>query len=495
MLSSWAILSLYLSMLMVLALYGAHRLLLLWILHRSRRGPAQRTWADLPSVTVQLPVYNEPAVITRLIDAVAQLQWPPHLLQIQLLDDSTDATCALAEDAVTRWQARGIQVEIIRREHRTGYKAGALAHGLQTATGQFIAILDADFVPPPDFLHQLMPHFVDGVGMVQARWGHLNRDQSPLTRMQAMLLDGHFVIEHAARHAAGRFFNFNGTAGVWRRSCIEEAGGWAHDTITEDLDLSYRAQLAGWHFVFLPDVIVPAELPIDMPAFLTQQHRWAKGTVQTARKLLVSILRAPLPWQVRLEAAVHLTSPVGYPLVILLAVLLPPAVAARAALDLQVLHLIDIVVIAMTTGSIALFYGMTLRRQGVPVHTRLLEIPSTMALGVGMAASQTLAVMDGLARDDTTFVRTPKHGSVPIPGTAAPARSRPAARLLTWSLALYYAAVLPWAMAQGHWGSLLFMLLFAVGFWMVGLGLLPPLKSGARQAEAGTERGAAPAAK
>lgn len=494
MFTAWTIVGTYLGILGLLAVYGVHRMLLVGVLQRAQSLKPDPILTTTASVTVQLPVYNEPAVITRLIDAVAQLDWPKDQLQIQVLDDSTDITSALADRAVARWRARDINIEIIRRATRTGYKAGALAHGLHSATGRFIAILDADFVPNPDFLHKLLPHFSDDVGMVQARWGHLNRNQSWLTRMQAMLLDGHFVVEHAARHASGRFFNFNGTAGVWRRQCIEAAGGWTHDTITEDLDLSYRAQIGGWRFVFLRKVVVPAELPQDMPAFLTQQHRWAKGTVQTARKLLGKILRAPLPWKIRLEALIHLTCPVGYPLLILLAVLLPPAVSARAALGMSSLHLLDLGVVAMTTGSIALFYAAAIRGQGRSVRAHLAEIPLTMALGVGMAPSQTLAVFDGLVGNDTTFVRTPKHGEHEQKAAPTSMRSGSAARVLTWGLALYYAGVIPWAIIDGHWGSLAFMLLFAIGFWMVSLGILPPVKY-RQPAAVRTETDEAPAAK
>ena len=492
MLIFWIILSIYLSMLGLLTLYGLHRMFLLRSLRRPQARSTRWKWESAPLVTVQLPLYNEAAVVTRLIDAVARLDWPTARLQIQVLDDSTDATSALALRAAEDWRKKGLNIQVIRRPSRTGYKAGALAHGLTTARGEFIAIFDADFVPEPDFLHQLMPSFSEGVGMVQARWGHLNRHQRLLTRLQAMLLDGHFVIEHAARHHAGHFFNFNGTAGIWRRACIDDAGGWAHDTITEDLDLSYRAQLKGWRFVFRSDVVVPAEIPRDMPAFLTQQHRWAKGGVQTARKLLGQVLRAEQPAGVKLEATVHLTSPIGYPLMVLLAVLLPPTIAARSALGLHDLQLIDLLVILSTTGSMTLFFGTALTRQGRPLLQHIWEIPLTMALGAGMAISQGLAVLEGLTNDDVTFVRTPKHGTQGTMITRG-GDTRPLARMLTLCLALYYAAAIPWAIHEAHWGSLPFMLLFACGFWGVGLGLLPDLRLGPTAAR--TETGQAPAAK
>ncbi|MFT4977331.1 MAG: cellulose synthase/poly-beta-1,6-N-acetylglucosamine synthase-like glycosyltransferase, partial [Myxococcota bacterium] len=275
----------YLLLLGVLALYGSHRLYTAWVYWRLRACAPEADVLDrCPIVTVQLPVYNERNVVERLIDAACQLRWPGDRLEIQILDDSTDETTTIAEDAAARWREQGIDVAVIRRDDRVGYKAGALQHGMQLARGSLLAVFDADFIPPPDFLEETVPHMLHSprVGMVQARWGHLNEQSSSLTRLSAVLLDGHFVLEHTARNRSGRFFNFNGTAGIWRRSCIEEAGGWQHDTLTEDLDLSYRAQLAGWRFVFLRDLIAPAELPADMPAFKVQQRRWAKGTIQTA---------------------------------------------------------------------------------------------------------------------------------------------------------------------------------------------------------------------
>ncbi len=328
----WFVLSLYFGCLLVLSAYGAHRWYLLWLYRRHRRDDATpaRRFDPLPRLTVQLPLYNEMYVAERLIDAVCALDYPRDRLEIQVLDDSTDETREIVSAKTAACAARGFDIVHLHRTDRAGFKAGALEAGLRVAKGDLIAIFDADFVPQPGFARELVHHFTDErVGMVQARWGHLNADYSPLTRVQSMLLDGHFVIEHTARNRSGRFFNFNGTAGIWRRRCIEDAGGWQHDTLTEDLDLSYRAQLEGWRFVFLPDHIAPAELPLEMGAFKSQQHRWAKGSIQTARKLLPRIYRSALPWYVKLEATVHLTANIGYVLMVLLALLIVPAVWLR----------------------------------------------------------------------------------------------------------------------------------------------------------------------
>jgi len=495
MLSDWIIIGLYAALLSVLAIYGAHRVWLILILRRSHAAQSRHDWTTLPSITVQLPVFNEAAVIARLIDAACALDWPRDRLQIQILDDSTDRTTDLAQEAAAAWRSAGLDISVIRRTHRTGYKAGALAAGLETAKGEFVAIFDADFVPPADFLHQLMPHFTPEVGMVQARWGHLNRDESLLTRLQALLLDGHFLIEHTARHRSGCFFNFNGTAGIWRLRCIHDAGGWAHDTITEDLDLSYRAQLHGWRFVYLPACVVPGELPLGIPAFLTQQHRWAKGTIQTSGKLLGRILRSPLPIRTRLEALMHLSSPLGYPVLVLLALLLPPAIGARSSLGLQHLYVIDSLFVVLCTGSMMVFYGSALCQQEDTRLHRLWEVPLTLALGVGMAASQTIAVVEGILWKDTTFIRTPKHGSLRSEHPTVVPRGRTIAQVLTWSLALYYAAAIPWAITEGHQSNLPFMLLFAVGFGGVGIGLIPEFRYPKRGTVAATETDVAPAAK
>src|SRR5262245_34069813 len=280
------ILVVYFFVLSILAIYGWHRYYLVYLYMKNKGkvpvAPPLPASDQLPRVTIQLPIFNEMYVADRLIDAVCEMDYPRDRLEIQVLDDSTDETTGIAELAVRRHAARGFNISYLHRVDRTGYKAGALEAGLKEASGEFVAIFDSDFIPPADFLTRTLPHFSTDpkIGMVQARWGHINQDYSLLTKIQSILLDAHFVLEHGGRNRAGCFFNFNGTAGIWRRAAIESAGGWQHDTLTEDLDLSYRAQLAGWRFVFLPDVVSPAEVPVEMNSFKSQQHRWAKGSIQ-----------------------------------------------------------------------------------------------------------------------------------------------------------------------------------------------------------------------
>src|ERR671919_13981 len=337
-------LAVYFGVLCVLAVYGSHRYRMAYLYYRHKfRVPVPNGKLEkLPRITIQLPIFNEMYVVDRLVEAVCRIDYPRELLQIQVLDDSTDETCAIARASVERQQKLGHDVVYIHRSNREGFKAGALENGLASATGELVAVFDADFVPNADFLQRTVPFFADsGVGMVQVRWGHLNRDFSLLTQVQAIFLDGHFIIEHTARNRSGCFFNFNGTAGIWRRDTIVDAGGWQHDTLTEDLDLSYRAQLKGWRFVFLPDVIAPAEVPVEMNAFKSQQHRWAKGSIQTCRKLLPMILRANVPLGVKAEAFFHLTANFNYILMCVLSVLLGPSMAIRYSMGWYEMLLID----------------------------------------------------------------------------------------------------------------------------------------------------------
>ncbi|HJN77959.1 MAG TPA: glycosyltransferase [Myxococcota bacterium] len=441
-----------------LCVFGAHRWFLTGLFTRTlgqgpRPGP-QRT----PSVTVQLPLYNEPHVVERLVEAACRLDWPD--LQIQILDDSSDATTQLARAAAARFPE--VDVEVIRRPSRMGFKAGALAHGLERARGEFIAVFDADFVPAPDFLRRVVPHFREGIGMVQARWGHLNGDDSLLTRLQAILLDGHFVVEHTARHRSGRWFNFNGTAGIWRRQAIEDAGGWDHDTLTEDLDLSYRAQLAGWAFLYVPEVVVPAELPPTMLAFKSQQHRWAKGSIQTLKKLASHLWRAEAPWPVRLEALVHLSNNLAYPLVVSLALLTPLAVWIRAR-HIQSWLSFDLLVFALATVGVGLFYTASQWAVHADWRVRVRLLPAVLALGIGLAVNQTRAVGEALFGHTSPFVRTPKagaRGAIHLPGSAW--------SVVELALGLLHVVAAGWAVSRGYWASVPLELLLASGFLYVG---------------------------
>ena len=329
-----AIVVAYFTVLAILSFYGLHRYIMVFLFHRYRNRPivpkSRFAESELPRVTVQIPAYNEMYVIERVIDAVCALDYPPDLLDIQVLDDSTDETRRIAREAVERWRERGRDIHYIHRVDRSGFKAGALENGLRTAKGEFVAVFDVDFVPEGDFLRKTIHYFTDPkVGMVQGRWEHLNRDYSFLTKTQAIFLDGHFMLESFTRFLSGRFFNFNGTAGILRRKTIEDAGGWEHDTLTEDLDLSYRAQMKGWRFVFLPHVYVPAELPVEINSFKSQQCRWAKGAMQTCKKSLLRVLRGSFDPGEKLETWYHLTGNITYPLMVVLAILLFPALIVR----------------------------------------------------------------------------------------------------------------------------------------------------------------------
>ncbi len=464
----------YLLVLVGLSVYGLHRYSVIYLFLKHRRAVPQpaRSFDTLPHITVQLPVFNEFYVVRRLLEAVGRLDYPKDRLEIQVLDDSTDETTEIAADEVSRLRAMGFDAVLIHRVNREGFKAGALAEGLRDAKGEFIFILDADFVPGPDVLRKCVDFFTDPeIGMVQARWGHINRGHSLLTRVQAMFLDGHLLLEQTARNRSGRFFNFNGTAGMWRRTCIESAGGWHHDTLTEDLDLSYRAQLKGWKFVFLPDVIVPAELPADMNGFKSQQHRWTKGSIQTCLKLLPAIWReGSLPLLTKLEATIHLTSNFGYLLLLALCILiLPQSYAAHGGLTQTLL--VDIPIFLMTTVSIAVFYAVAQRHLNPLGWKRdFLLLPMLLALAIGMSVNNARAVLEALLRRHSEFTRTPKYGQSGSAARARVVRYAPLKSLLPAIevlFAVYFAFCTVSAVINGAWTSVPFLLLFLVGFTYV----------------------------
>lgn len=368
---------------------------------------------DLPFVTVQLPVYNELYVISRLIDAVAAFDYPPDKLEIQLLDDSNDESVAIAAEKVRECRARGIAIHHIRRPDRKGFKAGALQYGLQTAKGEFAAIFDADFIPYPDFLRRTIPYFLRDtrIGVVQARWEHINKNYSILTRIQAFALDMHFTVEQQGRNAAGYFINFNGTAGVWRIQTIADAGGWQSDTLTEDLDLSYRAQLKGWKFKYVEDVTTPAELPTDMNAVKSQQFRWNKGGAETARKMGLKVLRADLPMRTKLHAIAHLFNTTNYILIFLTALLSVPMLFIKNhAFHFSYFRYASFFLI----GSVAIgyaYYVATVQQAksiGQSLKTYCTQFPIFLAITMGMSLHNAWAVFRGWIGQRTAFVRTPK---------------------------------------------------------------------------------------
>ena len=459
---------------LVFLVFGLHRL---WIVHlyRRHRGatpePAQRL-AELPLVTVQLPVFNEYFVASRLLQAVAALDYPRDRLEIQVLDDSTDETQALLASGVAALRREGFDATLIHRDHRAGFKAGALQNGLRAARGELLLILDADFVPPPELLQGTVHYFSDAkVGMVQSRWGHLNRDESWLTRAEAVLLDGHLLLEQTARGRSGRFFNFNGTAGVWRRSAIEDAGGWQHDTLTEDLDLSYRAQLAGWRFIFLPDLVTPAELPPDLAAFKSQQHRWTKGSIQTCLKLLPRVWRSPLPWPLKIEAAIHLTSNFSYLALALLCVLIFPALGAEQ--NWIRFALVDVPVFLGTTLSVVIFYLMA---QRVLRPNRWWReawfLPFVLAVGIALSINNAKAVIEALIGHETGFTRTPKFAGQASPGRRYRMRGGLLVPLVELAFALYFAYSIYFAIQVGCYPPLPFLVLFGGAFAYASLGAI-----------------------
>ena len=465
----------YFLVLLVLSVYGSHRYVMAYLYYKYKGNLAapKGRFSEQPRVTIQLPVFNEMYVVERLIDAVARIDYPRDRLEIQVLDDSTDETQGIARAKVDRLRRDGIDITYLHRDNRQGFKAGALQEGLKVARGELVAVFDADFVPTPDFLKRSVDYFTDEkIGMVQVRWEHLNREYSHLTQAQAIFLDGHFVIEHTARNRSGRFFNFNGTAGVWRRSTIEDAGGWQHDTLTEDLDLSYRAQLKGWQFVYLPDVVSPAEVPVEMNAFKSQQHRWAKGSVQTARKLLPRILKSDLPRAVKVEAFFHLTANFTYPLMILLTVLMPVSMVIRFKHGWYEVLMLDLPFFWTATMSVVFFYIASQREIGMPVWQRVKYLPFIMALGIGMCVNQSKAVIEALVGYETGFTRTPKTGMKGRDQSFRKSKYRmllTAQPLLELALGAYLTSAVWFALDKGVWFSLPFLLLFQWGFFYVGL--------------------------
>ena len=408
--------AMYMVLLSIVAIYGLHRYLLIFLYyrHRHKRSVPADHFEKLPTVTIQLPMYNERYVVKRVIEAACAMEYPCRKLQIQVLDDSTDETSLIIQNCVTRMSRLGYNISYFHRKGRRGFKAGNLAAGLPHATGEFVAIFDADFLPEPDFLRRTIHYFTDPrVGLIQSRWGHINSDSSMLTRVQAMMLDGHFTIEHIARNRSGRFMSFNGTAGIWRRACIQDAGGWHCDTLTEDLDLSYRAQLRGWKFVYLPDMVSPAELPPEMNSFKTQQFRWTKGAVQTARKLLPTVLSAPLPLKVKIEAFFQLTNWVPYPCMALLTLFLFPAFFIKLnpfknGAPSQILF--DLTVFNLGTGSITIFYLLSQREIYQRWLGKIKLLPVLMSVGIGISLNNFKAVLEGFFAKKNEFVPTPKFG-------------------------------------------------------------------------------------
>jgi len=488
----------YFCVLSTLCLFGLHRAWLFYLCLRHRKVVesariAEKRFrdAELPSVTIQLPLYNEAAVAARLIDAVGAIDYPRDRLEIQVLDDSSDETQAIARRRVDVLREHGIRAEYVRRPSRHGYKAGALDYGLSRAKGDLVAIFDADFIPRTGFLREIVHHFADSeVCMVQTRWAHLNRDSNLMTELQALMLDGHHLVENRARFGAGCYFNFAGTGGMWRKEAIAAAGGWQHDTLTEDLDLSYRAQMVGQKFVYRPDVTTPSELPDNMTALLAQQYRWAKGTVQTARKLLPRLMRHPSTFHQKVEGIFHMIPHFAYPFMLAMTVLMLPALVLLPPSDLRTLLLVDLPISFVATGSLAFFYGLAELMQDRSVWNVAKRLPMLMGLGAGLSPHLTRAVWSGLRSMNGEFVRTPKKGEGLTrykAGSGWP--------LIEMTLCLLCIASAVVALRMGHYFASPFALLFAWGYGYVATQVMRDRYPAAASEELVDEQASEPLAK
>jgi len=459
-----------------LSLYGLHRFWLLYCLYKEQRSPAINHSQLLPlhkdkKITVQLPIFNERFVAGRLLDCVVRLNWPLERLEIQVLDDSTDDTCRIIDDRVTYWSQKGVQIKVLRRSNRKGFKAGALAMGLEHASGEFIAVFDADFMPQPDFLIRAIPYFSDPkVGMIQGRWGFINKEHSWFTGIQSLLLGSHFEIEHLVRFKRGLFFNFNGTAGIWRKRAIESAGGWNWDTVTEDLDLSYRAQLAGWRFVYLNDLHVPSELPVTLDAFRVQQKRWAKGSIQTAKKLLPMLLRSSsLGFRQKVEAAFHLLSNLGWLLGTAVTLTIFPVIYQRVGIGPYQFMRLDLPLVLGAGGAILLYFFLYAVSQ--KERKLILWLPLLPVLTVGLAPSLAMAVLEGAFLKGGVFERTPKFGcwgSERLPISMFHYH-QPKLPYVAMNICLFVYTILP-VIFSFHQGTLIaipFLLIFPAGFFLM----------------------------
>jgi len=485
----WVVLITYFSILTVLSIYGAYRVKQVFEFWRYSKFPprpkGQFSEADLPTITIQLPLYNEMYVAKRLVTAVSEIDYPRDRLQIQVLDDSTDETVKIARAIVEKLAADGLDIQYIHRLDRSGFKAGALENGMKAAKGGLIAIFDADFVPKPDFLRKLVNYFTDPlVGCAQMRWSHINGAYNLLTRIQTIMLDGHFVVEQTTRNRTGSFFNFNGTAGIWRREAIEMSGGWQHDTLTEDTDLSFRAQLMGWRFVYLLDEEAPAEIPVDINAFKAQQRRWAKGVLQVWFKLYKRIWRAPLPLRVKVEVFFRLTGNVSYPLMIVASFLQFPLLVIRYNQGFYQLMLLDVPLLFFSTISVVLFYGTAVWYLDKTPRSRLMRLPLVMGLGIGLAFSNARAVFEALAGVKSDFVRTPKY-RVEKADDETWKRKRYKRNhgwlpLLELTFAVYFVLAIAYAVRMHLWGPIIFLLLFCFGYGYMGTMSLLQTTSGKR---------------
>ena len=487
----WIILILYFTILAILAVYGAYRVKQVIDFWRYRKFVPQPkdkfSEGDLPQITVQLPLFNEMYVTQRLVKSITEIDYPREKLQIQVLDDSTDETMKIARDTVDTYAAQGFDIQYIHRSDRTGFKAGALENGLKFAKGELLAIFDADFVPKPNCLRKLVDFFTDPlVGCAQMRWSHINGNYNLLTRLQTIMLDGHFVVEQTTRNRTGGFFNFNGTAGIWRRDAIAMSGGWQHDTLTEDTDLSFRAQLMGWKFVYLLDEDAPAEIPVEINAFKAQQRRWAKGVMQVGIKLYPRIWGSRLPMRVRLEMFFRLTGNISYPLMIVASFLQFPLLLVRYNQPFYHLMILDLPLLFFSSISVFLFYGTAVWYLDEKRAPRLLHLPLVMALGLGLAFSNARAVLEALFGIKSDFIRTPKYSVEKTHDETWKRkkykRKRGLLPLLELGFSLYFLLAILYAIRMRMWGTVPFLFLFFFGFGYMGVMSLVQSAGGGRLA-------------
>jgi cellulose synthase/poly-beta-1,6-N-acetylglucosamine synthase-like glycosyltransferase len=461
----------YFILLCLLAVFGGHRYYLsyLFLKYKNNNKKPFTQFKDLPFVTIQLPMYNEMNVAARLIDHVVEMDYPQDRMEIQVLDDSTDQTCSIARERVEFYRKKRFNIFYIHRDERKGYKAGALDNGMNVAKGEFFAVFDADFVPEKDFLRKTIHYFTEpGIGMIQVRWSHLNKEFSLLTKLQSIFLDGHFVIEHTARNRSGRFFNFNGTAGIWRKEAIQTSEGWQHDTLTEDLDLSYRAQMKGWKFIYLPYYAIPAELPTDIIAFKTQQHRWAKGSIQTTKKLISKIFKSEFPLKVKVEAFFHLAGNFNYLIMIPLSLSILPLVIIRVNMQWERTIILDIPLFLLATGSLSAFYLISQKELYQNWGQTFKYLPLLMGLGIGLSVNNATAVIEALINKQSEFVRTPKLGVEKL-GEVSKHKKYRANRnklipLMELLLGVYFTITVIISIRNELWLTLPFLILFQYGY-------------------------------
>lgn len=454
----------------MLLLYGLNCYLMIHLSSKKRRTVSRIAAFDgpWPKVTVQLPIFNERNVSERLIKAAAALDYPRDLLEIQVLDDSIDETMEIVDNISSRLKEEGANIIVVRRGSREGYKAGALEYGMSISNSEFFAVFDADFVPAPDFLRRTIPPFFadSKIAFVQTRWGHLNREESLLTRCQALGIDGHFLVEQPARAAAGFFMNFNGTAGVWRRKAMEDVGGWSNATLTEDLDLSYRVQLAGWKSYYTENIVAPAEIPVTIAALKSQQFRWAKGSIQTARLMLPRVWKGPYSLLKKIEAFLHLTNYMVHPLMLTLAILAFPILQFNLIKMPPWVFMIAVVPLAAATFGPSIMYTIAAFRNPESRRFSFVWLPLLVLYGTGIAVSNTTAVLEAIIGKSSSFIRTPKKGSFIKSGYRLQKNKVWAFEIF---VGIYSIGSIMAGITSGNYGIMPFLIIFAAGFLTVGI--------------------------